>query len=274
MTNNTAVDHFKRGYQERAETRDKEFYSQRASDRQGSFSNNNNNGGGGGGGGGNFNNNSSNYDVNEGYNINNNNNPRFSNNNYNSGRGGGRSGSFNRGGGGRGGGGGSGGNYPRQGSLTWQDRGGDRERFAGDPRNSRTNFNKDVDRITIVCGLDIGEFLKHLERAVNEGRGGGSSDGNILFHELDLARDKYPEAFRSGKALTALISGSARRRNVRLAYGIWDWLGMQAREGNIQKNTYHYNSMITVAATARKPQNALELMKEMSREGIDKNEVT
>jgi len=118
--------------------------------------------------------------------------------------------------------------------------------------------------------LDIGELLNHLERV----QGGNS----VLFQELDRARERYPDAFRSGKALTALISGSARRRNVRLAYAVWDWLNLQQNrpEGkkNIPKNTYHYNSMITVYATARKPQQALELMKEMSREGIEKNEVT
>lgn len=267
------VDHFKRGYQERAETREKEFYSQRSSDRQttgfrGGGGNNSNGGGGSSFGAGG---NNSNFRDTEP--------PRFSESDSANRRGRpppqdddrfdrGRGGGGGRGGRGRGGSQRppSGGGYNRRGSF------GDRERFDGDPRSNRQSKDQ-VERITIVCGLDINDLLTHLERVQNENQNPRALDG-VIFEELDHASEKYPDAFRSGKALTALISGAARRRNVRMAYISWDWLNMKHRQGIISKNTYHYNSMITVAATARKPQQAMELMKEMSKDGIDKNEVT
>jgi len=133
-----------------------------------------------------------------------------------------------------------------------------------------------------VNGLDIGQFLTHLERKHNEHH---HNPRVVIFKELDTAKQNHPVAFRSGKALTALISAAARRRNPRIAYVVWDWLNEQHRKPDeppasaswdfrIAKTTYHYNSMITVAASARNPQHALDLLEEMSKLGISKNEVT
>jgi len=40
------------------------------------------------------------------------------------------------------------------------------------------------------------------------------------------------------------------------------------------KNTFHYNSMISVTEKARNYQKALDLLQEMTERNVDKNEVT
>lgn len=117
------------------------------------------------------------------------------------------------------------------------------------------------DRVTIVYGLDCNRLLDEMEAV---------RDGRAVFQMLDKARSQYPEGFECGKAITALISASARRRNTQLAYMIWDWL----QAVKIPMNVFHYNAMIAVAATERAPEKALRLMDEMTRYNIPKNEVT
>ena len=91
-----------------------------------------------------------------------------------------------------------------------------------------------------------------------------------VFEALTEAKNKYPEAFSSGKAPTALISSAARRRNVKMAHMVWDWMD----EAGLQKNTYHYNSMISVGEKAKNHRQSLALMREMEAKNIPKNEVT
>jgi pentatricopeptide repeat protein len=115
--------------------------------------------------------------------------------------------------------------------------------------------------VAVVSGLQIAPLLDQLERT-------GGDRG--VEQALDGARSKHPDGFASGKAITALVSGCAKRKNSRLAHSIWNWCKKQ----NLDLNTFHYNSMIAVAASDRKPQEALQLMKEMSHRNITKNEVT
>lgn len=84
------------------------------------------------------------------------------------------------------------------------------------------------------------------------------------------ARQRYPEPFENGKALTALISSAARRRQVWLAQRIWEWMD----HVDIPKNTFHFNSMISAAEKAKDFRYALNLLGEMERRNIAKNEVT
>jgi pentatricopeptide repeat protein len=109
--------------------------------------------------------------------------------------------------------------------------------------------------------LEIAPLLDRLERA---------GDGRGVEQALEAARSEYPDGFASGKAITALVSGCAKRRHSRLAHSIWTW----CKKVNLDLNTFHFNSMIAVAAADRKPQEALQLMNEMSHRGIAKNEVT
>jgi pentatricopeptide repeat protein len=91
-----------------------------------------------------------------------------------------------------------------------------------------------------------------------------------LFADLDRTRIENRSVFDSGKALTALISIAARRKNIGLGYAAWDWMD----HAGIAKNTFHYNSMISVTEKARDYQHALALLKEMKERNIKKNEVT
>jgi pentatricopeptide repeat protein len=118
------------------------------------------------------------------------------------------------------------------------------------------------DRPTILQGLDINVLVDRLSEFTH--------NRNMLFAELDKTREANREIFDSGKACTALISVSARRKNIVLGQAIWDWMDMNG----LQKNTFHYNSMISVTEKARDYRRALALLKEMSDKRIPKNEVT
>ena len=113
----------------------------------------------------------------------------------------------------------------------------------------------------IIKGMDIQALVDRLQRANNQAG---------VAHELELAREKHREVFESGKALTAIISSVARRRNMNLAKAIWDWID----HVGIPKNTFHYNSMISACEKVKDYRKALNLMNEMKEKNIAKNEVT
>lgn len=87
---------------------------------------------------------------------------------------------------------------------------------------------------------------------------------------LDQARQEFPGAFGSGKAMTAILSSAARKRHIRLARACWDHMD----QAGMDKNVFHYNAMISVFEKDRKLGEALNLLKEMERKNISKNEVT
>jgi pentatricopeptide repeat protein len=203
-----SLDHYKRGHLERANTREREYYSSRQkhnNNLRGAPSNNHHNTSN------NNNNNNSNYHY-QSYNNNNNNN-----------------------------------------NITTRAGAGANNNDFRDPWANR-------DRVTIVSGMDANRLLDELERLPPAQVGAC----------LEQARLQYPEGFESGKAVTALISASARRRNARLANDVWAWVNAV----QMPKNVYHFNAMISVAASERSPQKALAYMREMSELGIPKNEVT
>jgi pentatricopeptide repeat protein len=94
--------------------------------------------------------------------------------------------------------------------------------------------------------------------------------GVDVFQELDVTRDEHSMIFQSGKAVTAIISNLARRRKLKLALTVWDWIDAVG----IEKNTFHYNSMISVCEKVRDYHKALNLLDEMKRKNVAKNEVT
>ena len=87
---------------------------------------------------------------------------------------------------------------------------------------------------------------------------------------LDRAKNDFAASFQSGKAFTAIISNLARRRKMGIALSVWQWM----EERNIEKNVFHYNSLISVCEKMKDNQRALRLLEEMERRGIQKNEVT
>lgn len=154
----------------------------------------------------------------------------------------------NRHSGGRGGGGrGGGDHYDRRGSN-----GGSRNYYNGGRGDDRG-------RSQIIMGLDVGALVDRLCRNSHE-----------VFRELDAARGEYAAVFTSGKAVTAIISNLARRRNLRLANTVWEWVDTVG----IEKNTFHYNSMISVCEKVRDYRKALNILDEMTDKNVSKNEVT
>ncbi|GAX29107.1 hypothetical protein FisN_7Hh296 [Fistulifera solaris] len=124
-------------------------------------------------------------------------------------------------------------------------------------REDRSN-----ERPTILQGFHVLECLDRLTHL--------EQDRRKVFAELDRARSQYPEPFDNGKALTALISSAARRRNVHMAGMIWAWMDV----AHVAKNTFHYNSMISATEKSRNYRQALALLREMEQRNIPKNEVT
>ena len=165
-----SLDHFKRGYQERATQRDKEFYSRRHG-----HDGRNGDGGRGGGDGG-----RGGSDGGRGGGTRNNN----INTDRNGGRGGGR--------------------------------GGSSSRFAEPKMKDEPWAQQYRDRPTILQGLDINALCDRLTPKLH------SKD--VLFAELDRTRQQNEFVFDSGKAMTALISVAARRKNIGLGHAVWDWV--------------------------------------------------
>ena len=94
--------------------------------------------------------------------------------------------------------------------------------------------------------------------------------GCNVMYELDRARDSAAAQFATGKPITAILSQLARRRKVGLANAVWDWMD----SAGIEKNVYHYNTMISVCEKVKDHRRAMQLFKEMERGNIQRNEVT
>jgi pentatricopeptide repeat protein len=130
-------------------------------------------------------------------------------------------------------------------------------RYMDDPWGYR-------DRPTVLQGLDINALMDRLAD-LSQG-----NNPDKLFAELDRVRSEYKQIFETGKAMTALISVAARRKQIGLGHAVWDWMDL----AKLPKNTFHYNSMISVAEKAKNYQQALDLLNEMTKRSIPKNEVT
>lgn len=92
-----------------------------------------------------------------------------------------------------------------------------------------------------------------------------------VFDEMDEARRSSPESFSSGRAITAILSQLGRRRQMNVAMQVWHW--MERTEG-IQRNVFHYNALINVCEKIKDWKRALELLRQMDEEGVAKNEIT
>jgi pentatricopeptide repeat protein len=148
-----------------------------------------------------------------------------------------------------------------QGGGRYIDRGSNSSRQGGynDRRSSGGDRGDDRGRGQVIMGLDVQALVDRLCR-----------NNNDVFKLLDAARDEHNAVFQSGKAVTAIISNLARRRNLRLANIVWDWIDSVG----IEKNTFHYNSMISVCEKVRDFRKALKLLDEMKDKKVTKNEVT
>lgn len=89
-------------------------------------------------------------------------------------------------------------------------------------------------------------------------------------NELEQARHTYFASFQGGKAITGILSNLARRRKIGIAMAIWNWMDT----AGIKKNVFHYNSLISVCEKVRDHHKALMLLEEMDRKNVKKNEVT
>mmetsp|Transcript_26325 Transcript_26325/g.72362 ORF Transcript_26325/g.72362 Transcript_26325/m.72362 type:complete len:1102 (-) Transcript_26325:190-3495(-) len=289
------LDHFKRGYRERANQRERDLANLDGGGTGNGNANGNGNGNAnangenGGGGGGRDNSRYGHSHKSErgrgsdGSSLP----PRFGGSNNGSygggGRGSGGRDSYYGGGGGRddgddyhrrrgsnyGGGGGrgrggrgrggrdSGGSSYRGGDSGFRGGRGDRRPSYYGDRDDRGGGGRGGQQI--IMGLDIQALVDRLVRP-----------GCDIFRELGITRESNMAVFQSGKAVTAIISNLARRRNLRIANAVWDWID----HIGIEKNTFHYNSMISACEKVRDYNKALRLLDEMKEKKVAKNEVT
>ncbi|KAL7538497.1 hypothetical protein ACHAXR_009464, partial [Thalassiosira sp. AJA248-18] len=92
-----------------------------------------------------------------------------------------------------------------------------------------------------------------------------------VFEEMDHARNASPESFQSGRAITAILSQLGRRRQMRVAMQVWRW--MESTHG-ITRNVFHYNALINVCEKIKDWKGALDLLRQMDEESVPKNEIT
>jgi pentatricopeptide repeat protein len=233
-----ALDHFKRGYQERAAMRQKD--SSNMENRQRFHDRHTTSGGGGpvGGGGG-----------------------PVGGGGVPVGGGGGPVGGGGRGGGGGGDGGGRG----RGGGGRFSRRDSDEGRNRGDFGGGSDGVGGDTYNLHGFNATDFVDRIFHKVSSMNPQQAEA-----VVDEDLHNARVSFQEAFVSGKAMTALIATAARRRHIRLAHHFWNFMD----RANLPKNIFHYNAMISVTEKDKNLRQALDLLKEMKERGIEKNEVT
>jgi pentatricopeptide repeat protein len=93
-----------------------------------------------------------------------------------------------------------------------------------------------------------------------------------VYTELNHARSTSPESFVSGRAITAILSQLGRRRQMRVAYQVWSW--MDKTVPRIKKNIFHYNALINVCEKSKDWKGALDLLHQMDNNFVEKNEIT
>jgi pentatricopeptide repeat protein len=155
---------------------------------------------------------------------------------------------------------------------------GREQRKANGGNNNRNEDRKPPpSRPMIVDGLDIYRAIDRLATLIHS--------QPAVFKELDQMAQETPTILGSGKTITLMISAVARRKEIGVGNAIWEvriarkamqcrlsiqW--MDARK--MEKNTFHYNAMISVTEKAQDYRRALALLNEMSKRGVEKNEVT
>ena len=151
-------------------------------------------------------------------------------------------------------------------SIRGDDRDNDRRREReGGARPSRMDDCGSYGEVT-TGGFEVADLVDRLTDIRNRGRDSSS----IVEDELDRARSVSPLSFESGKAVTAVLSQLARRREMGAALAVWRWMD---RRG-IKRNVFHYNSLISVCEKMKNWERAMNLLDQMEREGVKKNEVT
>jgi len=130
---------------------------------------------------------------------------------------------------------------------------------SGHARGNKRGHDRVSDRGTHSMGFEVNDLVDRLSRP-----------GCSLHEELNSAKNASPYSFESGKAITAILSTLARRREMTIALSVWKWM----EEHKIVRNVFHFNSLISVCEKMKKWKMALQLLGQMDREKVKKNEVT
>ena len=142
---------------------------------------------------------------------------------------------------------------PDSGSYRDQDR--DRDRDRDRDYHSHRNHSSS----TFSVGFEVSELVNRL-----------CSPRCHVPTELESARRNSPSSFDTGKAITAILSALARRKDMKVALAVWNWMDA----AGIRRNVFHYNALISVCEKTKDYRRSMQLLVQMEREGCKKNEVT
>lgn len=161
------------------------------------------------------------------------------------------------------------------------------DNFGGNYKNGESNGN--IGKLT--GANDRGGHGGHNKHAHNHNRHNSNHHGGAggfsmeefvvrlchphtasVYNELNHTRATSPESFISGRAITAILSQLGRRRQMRVAQQVWSW--MDKTVPRIIKNVFHYNALINVCEKSKDWKGALDLLHQMDTNGVGKNEIT
>lgn len=140
----------------------------------------------------------------------------------------------------------------------------DRER---DRERDRDRDRENAYATFASIGFDVAELV---DRLCSGNRSLTQVNVPNLERELERARATSPASFETGKAITAILSALARRKQMHTALAVWKWMDSV----RIPRNVFHYNAMISVCEKMKDFHFAMKLLSQMENERCRKNEVT
>jgi len=133
-----------------------------------------------------------------------------------------------------------------------RDRYNQRDRYGGNNNNYHSSMS--------LVGFEVSDLVDRL----------CNPNTISIAKELEIARQNSPASFDTGKAITAILSALARRKEMNVALAVWSWMD----EADIKRNVFHYNALISVCEKSKNYHLCMKLLSQMEHENCKKNEVT
>jgi len=149
-----------------------------------------------------------------------------------------------------------------QGDVGFSGRGSyddDRERERHNQRG-RGHYNSSNYSSVSLMGFDVSELVDRL----------CFTQISSIPKELEVAREHSSASFDTGKAVTAILSSLARRKEMNVALSVWNWMDVV----KIKRNVFHFNALISVCEKCKNYHLCMKLLSQMEHEKCNKNEVT
>lgn len=133
----------------------------------------------------------------------------------------------------------------------------DRDRYN---QRGRGNYSNNKYSSMSLMGFEVSDLVDRL----------CITPKSSIPKELEIARQNSPASFDTGKAITAILSALARRKEMNVALAVWNWMD----DANIKRNVFHFNALISVCEKCKNYHLCMKLLSQMEHEKCNKNEVT